>query len=400
MVALDSDEEIADEEWAAATQKDDDASDAASRALMHAPTLRLGEMDDDDAMPRTAVDHGHPVPSAETEDTTAMKNEMEQMRLQNLKMAEELAQLRHQKSLSLSSPPTQREIFTPEATPAPSSVNASPGSVPPAPSSATASPGAAEAPAEGDLKTGEEELAEEMDLSHKDMAVIEEFQKQILRIKEQQRSKEEEAEGGWYTEERMQKDLSYSAYFGGIQSPDYPTEKPEQMALMDTRGVQEGEPGKQGALPCGTVGEMKEHMEQFTESVHQKASSVVSWISQLENGPADNSRFLADMRGIIDAFDASFLKLAEAQHALDAGTFPLEKLQEQFAAAKEHAREPCIKIMAAEHTFKLLLAETKKSNGANANKRPRADEPAPPEGSVEKAPKPKRAPKAKAKAAA
>ena len=71
---------------------------------------------------------------------------------------------------------------------------------------------------------------------------------------------------------------------------DLPASKPEQMALMDTRGVQEGEPGKQGALPCGTVEEMKDQITKFTESVHQKASSVVSWISQLEGGPAENSR--------------------------------------------------------------------------------------------------------------
>ena len=71
---------------------------------------------------------------------------------------------------------------------------------------------------------------------------------------------------------------------------DLPASKPEQMALMDTRGVQEGEPGKQGAVPCGTADEMKEQMKQFTESVHQKASSVVSWISQLEGGPVENSR--------------------------------------------------------------------------------------------------------------
>lgn len=71
---------------------------------------------------------------------------------------------------------------------------------------------------------------------------------------------------------------------------DLPASKPEQMALMDTRGVQEGEPGKVGALQCGTLDEMKEQMKQFTESVHQKASSVVSWVSQLEGGSADNSR--------------------------------------------------------------------------------------------------------------
>jgi len=31
------------------------------------------------------------------------------------------------------------------------------------------------------------------------------------------------------------------------------------------------------------------------------------------------------MRGLIDSFDGAFLKLAESQHALDAGTIPLDQ---------------------------------------------------------------------------
>ena len=38
-----------------------------------------------------------------------------------------------------------------------------------------------------------------------------EFEKQVFKIKEQQRAREEEIEGGWYTEERMGKDLGYSS---------------------------------------------------------------------------------------------------------------------------------------------------------------------------------------------
>lgn len=53
--------------------------------------------------------------------------------------------------------------------------------------------------------------------------------------------------------------------------------------------------------------------------------------------------------------------------------------------------------MAAEHTFKLLLAETKKTN-ATGNKRPRTDEAHPgtgSDGTTEKRPRPKRGSKPK-----
>ena len=149
VVALDSDEEIPDEEWLEATQKDDDTMDEATARLLHAPTLRLGETDEDDGVATPGVDHG--------EDSAKMK-EMEQMRLQNLKMATELAELRRLKSSSMTSPPNQKPVFTPDATP--SSANA-----------ASPEAGLEDAP-EGMLKLGEEGLAEEMDLSHKDMAVI------------------------------------------------------------------------------------------------------------------------------------------------------------------------------------------------------------------------------------
>ena len=40
VMALDSDEELPDEEWLAATQADDDTMDEATAKLLHAPTLR------------------------------------------------------------------------------------------------------------------------------------------------------------------------------------------------------------------------------------------------------------------------------------------------------------------------------------------------------------------------
>lgn len=43
-----------------------------------------------------------------------------------------------------------------------------------------------------------------------DTAAQVEFEKQVFKIQERQRAREEEIEGGWYTEERMSKDLGYS----------------------------------------------------------------------------------------------------------------------------------------------------------------------------------------------
>ena len=39
-----------------------------------------------------------------------------------------------------------------------------------------------------------------------------EFANQMLKLKEMRTQKEEELEGGWYTEERMEKDLGYSKF--------------------------------------------------------------------------------------------------------------------------------------------------------------------------------------------
>ena len=39
-----------------------------------------------------------------------------------------------------------------------------------------------------------------------------EFQEQLTKIHERARMKEEEVEGGWYTAERMEKDLGYSKF--------------------------------------------------------------------------------------------------------------------------------------------------------------------------------------------
>ena len=46
-----------------------------------------------------------------------------------------------------------------------------------------------------------------------------EFQEQLVKIKEHTRQKDEEIEGGWYTEERLEKDLGWSKSFGPFFSP-------------------------------------------------------------------------------------------------------------------------------------------------------------------------------------
>ena len=46
-----------------------------------------------------------------------------------------------------------------------------------------------------------------------------EFQEQLVKIKEHARQKDEEIEGGWYTEERLEKDLGWSKSFGPFFSP-------------------------------------------------------------------------------------------------------------------------------------------------------------------------------------
>lgn len=44
----------------------------------------------------------------------------------------------------------------------------------------------------------------------------------------------------------------------------------------------DAEPGKVGALPVDSVEDAKEKLKQFTDSVHQKASQIVSWMTAVE----------------------------------------------------------------------------------------------------------------------
>eukprot|EP00435_Cladocopium_sp_Y103_P025747 s2239_g6.t1 len=101
---------------------------------------------------------------------------------------------------------------------------------------------------------------------------------------------------------------------------DMPQKPLEHLALPNACGVEPGEKGKTGVVQVNGKAECKENLKQFIDSTHQKAAQVVQWMGQID----------------------------------------------------ETANERCVKIMAAEHTFKLLLTEMKKRKREDV---PPGDEP-------------------------
>lgn len=63
----------------------------------------------------------------------------------------------------------------------------------------------------------------------------------------------------------------------------------DHLQLMH-EGQEGADPGKQGSIPLGTVDEARESLKQFTDSVHQKASNIVSWISSVETSCPESER--------------------------------------------------------------------------------------------------------------
>ncbi len=55
------------------------------------------------------------------------------------------------------------------------------------------------------------------------------------------------------------------------------------------RDALENPDGKQGAVPMAGVEQVKETLNKFTESLHQKASNVVSWISALDGNTSERA---------------------------------------------------------------------------------------------------------------
>jgi hypothetical protein len=77
---------------------------------------------------------------------------------------------------------------------------------------------------------------------------------------------------------------------GSIKTPVWqgmPGKELDHMPMHDE--MPEAAPdGAKGAQALNTVDELKENIRQFTESVHQKASSLVMWQNQVE--PINNER--------------------------------------------------------------------------------------------------------------
>lgn len=73
---------------------------------------------------------------------------------------------------------------------------------------------------------------------------------------------------------------------------DMPKKPLEQMALVDSCGVEDGEKGKLGAIQANGQADTKENLRQFIDSVHQKASQVVQWLGMIDESANERSKKL------------------------------------------------------------------------------------------------------------
>ena len=48
-----------------------------------------------------------------------------------------------------------------------------------------------------------------------------------------------------------------------------------------------------GSQPVNSVGDLKQQLDKFTESLHQKAAQVTAWILNLNTSPLDRAKKLA-----------------------------------------------------------------------------------------------------------
>ncbi|CAK9003377.1 unnamed protein product [Durusdinium trenchii] len=129
-----------------------------------------------------------------------------------------------------------------------------------------------------------------------------EFTQQMIYVKERLKEREEEIEGGWYTEERMASELKYirkwkydesvPEYF--VQTHDKVTVKRKDLEKaqwtedmepdeeMPEFEMMQLEPSATKEAPSALQAMASANLHKFIEAFHQKASNLTSWITSLE----------------------------------------------------------------------------------------------------------------------
>lgn len=141
-----------------------------------------------------------------------------------------------------------------------------------------------------------------------------------------------------------------------------PTDKPAPLSLTDDASAPPAGPTGDGVPPTTPMYEpaqILENLKTFTDSTHQKAAQVVTWLGNVEGMTGERAnkllyniirvlpyffdlwvpifknqlqqisgylRFIKDMKTVLDQFDSSFQQLAEAQHSVESQTESPEKL--------------------------------------------------------------------------
>lgn len=66
---------------------------------------------------------------------------------------------------------------------------------------------------------------------------------------------------------------------------------PEKLEHMELHAnLEEAPAGAKGATPMDTHEELKDNLQKFTDSVHQRASTVVNWMSNIEPMNTERSK--------------------------------------------------------------------------------------------------------------
>eukprot|EP00435_Cladocopium_sp_Y103_P023514 s3080_g5.t1 len=315
--------------------EDPEEEDEETKQLMHAPTLRL----DDCADPGGQDDKGD-----EGRDGKA-DNEAEMWKRRYQEMAIALAQLQmqqHQPSSPSLGTPTPKKLFSPEPSPgnggalpakaAPVALPASPPLTAPETKKVAALPPVPKQPEVPSLNLAKAGLpapskaAPAKACPSKAAASSEGCDGGVpedantLRDGEETLAEEMDLS---HEEGNFQYDQDTKEYFVQTADTDMPSKPLEHLSLTDACGVEAGEKGKVGAVQANGKQEARDNLKTFTDATHQKASQVVTWLGTIDE--KTNERILAEIN-----------------------------------VAKAAARDPCVKVMAAEHIYRMLLAESKK----------------------------------------